>query len=105
MKKKLCLWMAAAFLVASAVMFADDDGHKREGNIVQIDPAAKVMVVQTEKGDQSTIYWTETTKLEDGLTFTELRPGDTVEYHFVDRDGQKYATKIEREHKGDRDRH
>jgi Cu/Ag efflux protein CusF len=100
MKTKLCLWVAAAFLVSSAALFADD-GHKQEGKIVRIDPDSKMMVVQTDKGDQSTLYWTETTKLEDGLTFTELRPGDTVEYHFIDKDGQKYVTKVEREHKGD----
>ena len=34
-------------------------------------------------------------------SFSELRPGDTVEYTFVDKNGQKYATRIEREHKGD----
>ncbi len=101
MKRKLCLWIAAAFVVSAAAMLADDD-HKQEGKIVRIDPDSKMMLVQTEKGDQTTLYWTETTKLEDGLTFTELRPGDTVEYHFVDKDGQKYATRIEREHKGDR---
>ncbi len=100
MKKKLCLWIAAVFLVSSAALLADD--HKQEGKIVQIDHAGRLMVVQTEKGDQTTLYWTETTKLEDGLTFAELRPGDTVEYHFIDRDGQKYVTKVEREHKGDR---
>lgn len=100
MKTKLCLWIAAAFLVSSASLFAND--HKQEGKIVRIDPDSKVMVVQTEKGDQSTLYWTETTRLEDGLTFTELRPGDTVEYTFVDKDGQKYLSKVEREHKGDR---
>ncbi len=100
MKKKLCLWIAAVFLVSSAALLADD--HKQEGKIVQIDHAGRLMVVQTEKGDQTTLYWTETTKLEDGLTFAELRPGDTVEYHFIDRDGQKYVTKVEREHKGER---
>jgi len=102
MKTRLCLWIAAAFVVSCAALYADDGSHKQEGKIVQIDPSSKVMVVQTEKGDRSTIYWTETTKLEDGLTFTGLRPGDTVEYHFVDKDGQKYVTRIEREHKGDR---
>lgn len=100
MRTKLCLWVAAAFLVSSAALFADD--HKQEGKIVQIDQAAKFMVVQTEKGDQTTLYWTESTKTEDGLTFAELRPGDTVEYHFIDKDGQKFLSKIEREHKGDR---
>ncbi len=102
MRKKLCLWLAAGFLVSTAAVFADDDAHEQKGKIVQIDPASKVMVVQTEKGDQTTLYLTETTKIEDGLTLGEFRPGDTVEYHFIDRDGQKYATKIEREHKGDR---
>src|ERR1051326_5237444 len=99
MKTKLCLWVAAALLVTSAALVADD--HKQEGKIIRIDQDSKVMVDQTEKGDQSTLYWTETTKLEDGLTFTELRPGDTVEFTFVDKDGQKYLSKVEREHKGD----
>ncbi len=62
MKTKLCLWVAAAFLVSSAALFADD--HKEEGKIVRIDPDSKMIVVQTEKGDQSRLYWTETTKLE-----------------------------------------
>jgi len=102
MRKKLCLWLAAAFLVSCGAVFADDDAHEQHGKIVQIDQANKVMVVQSEKGDQTTLYLTETTKIEDGRTLGEFRPGDTVEYHFIDKDGQKYVTKIEREHKGDR---
>ncbi|MGE5412745.1 MAG: hypothetical protein ACM3NW_01115 [Syntrophomonadaceae bacterium] len=101
MKTRLSLFIAAAFLVSTAALFADDD-HKQEGKIVQIDHGSRVMVVQTEKGDQTTLYWTETTKVEDGVTFAELRPGDKVEYHFIDRDGQKFVTSVEREHKGDR---
>jgi Cu/Ag efflux protein CusF len=100
MRKKLCLWLAAAFLVSCGAVFADDS-HEQHGKIVQIDPASKVMVVQSEKGDQTTLYLTETTKIEDGRTLAEFRPGDTVEYHFIDKDGQKYVTKIEREHKGE----
>ena len=102
MKTKLCLWIAAAFLVSSAALFADDDHKAGRQDRPDRSKHARVMVVQTEKGDQSTLYWTETTKLEDGLTFAELRPGDTVEYHFIDRDGQKFLSKVEREHKGDR---
>ena len=45
------------------------------------------------------VYWTETTKLEDGLTIPELRIGDKIEVTFVERDGKKWATEIEREKK------
>jgi hypothetical protein len=33
------------------------------------------MSIQGEKGDQWTLYWTETTKLKNGLTFGELKAG------------------------------
>jgi hypothetical protein len=97
-KKTLSLAFAAMLLVAVAAVAAD---HEKEGKIVRLDPDARVMVVQGEKGDQWDLYWTETTKFEGGLTATELRPGDKVEFEFVERDGRMWATKIDREKKAD----
>jgi hypothetical protein len=97
-KKTLSLAFAAMLLVAVAAVAAD---HEKEGKIVRVDPDTRVMVVQGEKGDQWDLYWTETTKFQGGLTATELRPGDKVEFEFIERDGRMWATKIDREKKAD----
>jgi len=98
MKQKLSLVLAAMLLVAAAAVAAD---HEKTGKIVRVDPEARSMVVQGEKGDQWDLYWTETTKFEGGLTATELRPGDKVEFEFIEREGRMWATKIDREKKAD----
>ena len=96
MKEKLSLVLAAVLLVAAAAVAAD---HEKKGKIVRVDPDTRVMVVQGEKGDQWDLYWTETTKFQGGLTATELRPGDKVEFEFIEREGRMWATTIDREKK------
>jgi hypothetical protein len=98
MKQKLSLVLAAMLLVAAAAVAAD---HEKKGKIVRVDPDTRVMVVQGEKGDQWDLYWTETTKFQGGLTATELRPGDKVEFEFIEREGRMWATTIDREKKAD----
>jgi hypothetical protein len=104
MKTKLCLLGAALLLVSSAVLFADDD-HKKEGKILSIDQDLRTMAVQGEKGDQWTLFWTYTTKLEHGLTFPELKPGDKIEFEYMEKDGKMWVTGIEREKKGEEHNH
>ena len=99
MKKNVSIALAALILIAAAALAAD---HEKEGKIIRIDQDARMMVVQGEKGDQWDLYWTETTKLEHGLTTAELRVGDKVEFSFIERDGKKWATEIEREKKVDK---
>ena len=101
MKRKLCLFVAAAFLLSTAVLFADD--HKKEGKIVSIDQEARTMSIQSEKGDQWTVFWTYTTKVENGLTFPELKPGDKIEFEYMDKDGKMWLTNVEREKKHEKD--
>ena len=100
MRKTISIALVSLFFAAAAV-FARE--HEKEGRIVRVDPDAQYMVVQTSKGDQYEVYWNETTKFEHGLVATQLRPGDKVEFEYVDRDGRKVATEVEREKKGDRD--
>jgi Cu/Ag efflux protein CusF len=95
-KRNVSIALAALLLVAAAAVAAD---HEKEGKIIRMDQDARMMVIQGEKGDQWELYWTETTKLEDGLTIAELRIGDKVEFSFVEREGKKWATEIEREKK------
>jgi Cu/Ag efflux protein CusF len=90
---------AVLLLVLSAAAYADRRPH--EGKIVKIDPDAKVMTIQGEKGDQWDLYWTETTKLKSELTFADLREGDSVHFDFVERDGRMYVTEMRRTHKRD----
>ena len=97
MKRNVSIALALIFLVAMAATAAGE----HEGKIVRIDPDAKMLAVQGEKGDQWEVYWTETTKFEDGLTVTELRPGDRIEFDFVEKDGRLWATKVERHKKAD----
>jgi Cu/Ag efflux protein CusF len=100
MKTRLSLLLVAVFVLTSSALLASND-RPHEGTIVSVDPDARIIVVQGEKGDQWTLYTTETTKMKDGVILTQLRAGDKIEFEYVDRDGRMYASEIEREHKGD----
>ncbi|HKD16340.1 MAG TPA: hypothetical protein VKG23_00635 [Thermoanaerobaculia bacterium] len=102
MKRNLCLLVAAVFLLTSAALFADD--HKKEGKIVSIDQDLRTMVIAGEKGDQWTVFWTYTTKLENGLTFPELKAGDKIEFEYMDKDGKMWLTNVEREKKAEKEK-
>jgi Cu/Ag efflux protein CusF len=94
MKTKVSIALAGLLLAISTALFAG--GKPEEGKIVKLDQDEKMMVVQGEKGDQWELYWTETTKLEGNLTLTELKEGDTVKFHFVEKDGKKWMTDLRR---------
>ncbi len=100
MKAKLSLLVATLFLVSSAALFAEDRPH--EGKIVGIDTVQRMMLVQGEKGDQWTLYWTETTKLKDGLTFPELKAGDSIKFDYMEKDGKMWISELHRTHKAEK---
>jgi Cu/Ag efflux protein CusF len=91
--------LAALVLALCVSAWAKDRPH--EGKIVNVDPQSMVMTVQGEEGDQWTLYWTETTKLKGDVTATELKPGDSVHFDFVERDGKMWVTELRRTHKAD----
>jgi len=97
-KRNVSIALAALVLMSASVLAAG----KHEGKIVRIDPDARILAVQGEKGDQWEVTCTETTKLEDGVTLAELRVGDRIEFEYIERDGKIFATSIEREKKADR---
>ena len=90
----------ASLLLALCVGAWDKD-HPHEGKVVNVDPTAMTMTVQGEKGDQWTLYWTETTKLKGDVTATELKPGDSVHFDYVEKDGKMWVTELRRTHKAD----
>jgi Cu/Ag efflux protein CusF len=98
MKSTRILVSIAALLLALCVNASAKD-RPHEGKIVSIDPSSQAMVVQGEDGDQWSLYWTETTKLKNGLTFSELKSGDSVHFNFIEKDGKMWVTELRRTHK------
>ncbi len=99
---KVKLWSAlVAALFVSALALAADKPH--EGKLIRVDPDQKMLTVQGEKGDQWTLFVDDTTKLKNGLTFQELRTGDSVHFDYIEREGKMYVTELHRTHKADKD--
>lgn len=94
MRKKVSLMAAVLLLLASAALYADRKPH--EGKITNINMTERRIVVQGEKGDQWDLYWTDTTKLKGKLILEELKVGDSVHFDFIEKDGQKLLTELER---------
>jgi hypothetical protein len=89
---------ACLVLALGAPLFADDRPH--EGKVISIDKDAMMMVVQdTEKDDQYTLYWTETTKLKGDVTVPELKVGDKVHFAYMEKDGKMWVTELKRSEK------
>jgi Cu/Ag efflux protein CusF len=102
MKRALAITLATvAILLVSSAGYAERRAH--EGKILSVDTTAMMMSVQGDKGDQWTLYWTETTKLKNGLTFGELRSGDKVHFDFVEKDGKMWVTELRRTGKAEKD--
>lgn len=85
---------AVVLLALTAPILADDRPH--EGKIVSLDKDTMSMVVQGEKNDQWTLYWTETSKLKGDLTIPELKVGDKVHFDFAEKDGKMWLTELKR---------
>jgi len=104
MKKALVTTFAAiAILLVSSASYGGGGNQAHEGKILSIDTSAMMMTVQSDKGDQWTLYWTETTKLKNGLTFGELKSGDKVHFDYVEKDGKMWVTELRRTGKADKD--
>ena len=94
--KKVLVTASAALFVLLIAASAYADKRPQEGKITRIDQTAMVMTVQGERGDTWELYWTETTKLKNRLTFGELREGDSVHFDFVEKEGKMWLTELRR---------
>lgn len=89
MLKNLKIIFICATLSFSAMAFSDDI----EGVIESVAQNSQSLVVQG-----ITFYTTEQTDYDDGLkSFSDLKPGQTVEVDFNYQEGKHYATEIELE--------
>jgi len=102
MKKAFAITLAAVtILLVSSTGYAGNRAH--EGKILSVDTSAMMLAVQGDKGDQWTLYWTETTKLKNGLTFGELKSGDKIHFDYVEKDGKMWVTELRRTGKAEKD--
>ena len=95
MKNVLCK-MSGVLIVLMLATSVHAEKRPHEGKVTRIDQGNMVLTVQGEKGDTWDLFWTETTKLKHELTFAELRPGDSVHFDFVEKDGKKWVTELRR---------
>ena len=97
MKTRLSILVSVVLLACALPLLADD--RPDEGKITAIDFDQRMMVVQGEDGDQWILYWNESTQLKNDLVVGELKPGDSVDFEFVERTGKKFLTELKRTHK------
>ena len=97
MKTRLSILVTVVLLACALPLLADD--RPDEGKITAIDFDQRMMVVQGEHSDQWTLYWNESTQLKNDLAVGELKPGDSVDFEFVERTGKKFLTELKRTHK------
>ena len=96
MKKVFALSLVAVLCLAVVAVAGDDkmagkgkmDGKAMEGTITKLDMAGKMMMVKDSAGKESTVYWTDTTKVEGD----ELKEGSMVHYKGAEKDGKMWAT-------------
>jgi Cu/Ag efflux protein CusF len=84
-------------LAVSTATFAQEE-RPAEGQILKIDPDAKMITVKDEVGDEWDLYWSDGTKA-DGATLLELKPGDFVQFDYEVQEGRKVLLEIRRSSK------
>jgi len=99
MKTKISALLVCAALALGTAVFADDVNRPHEGKVISIDKDAMTMVVQGEKDDQWTLYWTESSKLKGDLTIPELKVGDRVHFEYTQKDDRFWLTELRRTEK------
>ncbi len=93
MKIKILTMSLLLATTTFAMWFGLAMAHDLKGHIQFVDPNTMSFVL-----DGNTVYTTESTRYHDGLKgFVDLRPGQKVEVDYHNRDGRRYAKKIELE--------
>ncbi len=88
--------MFALSLLLAVGRFAIAGDRPHEGKVITVDREAMVLVVQGDKGDQLTLYWTPSTKLKGDLAVEELKIGDKIHFDFMNKDDKMWLTELKR---------
>jgi len=95
MKKVFALSLVAVLCLAVVAVAGDDKmagkdkgGAMMEGTISKIDMAGKMMTVKDSAGKETSVYWTDKTK----VAGDELKEGSLVHWKGMEKDGKMWAT-------------
>jgi hypothetical protein len=95
MKKVFALSLVAVLCLAVVAVAGDDKmagkdkaGAVMEGTIAKIDMAGKMMTVKDSAGKETSVYWTDKTK----VAGDELKEGSLVHWKGMEKDGKMWAT-------------
>ena len=97
MKMATCILAGAAALAVSSAALAQ---QALTGSIIKLDEAnGKVTIQQTQSGTvgSSASNATADFKLQDGLLFNALQPGDKISFTAADINGVKTITKLQKQ--------
>jgi Cu/Ag efflux protein CusF len=93
----------AKVLLATAIVILGSEALAQQaltGSVTKVDEAnGKIAIQQTQSGTvgTSTGGAAEEFKVQDGLLFNALRPGDKVVFTVTEADGVKTITKLEKQ--------
>lgn len=91
MKKVWALSLVLALCVAAAALAGDKmEGKKVEGTISKVDLAAKTLTVKDAAGNETAIYWNDSTKVEGGA----LKEGEKIHVKATEKDGKMWASYV-----------
>ena len=93
MRKVWALSVVAVLCLAVVAIAGDDkmgkmEGKKVEGTITKVDTAGKMMMVKDAAGQETAVYWNDSTKVEGG----DLKEGQTVHIKASEKDGKMWAS-------------
>jgi cold shock CspA family protein len=93
MKKVLALSLVAVLCLSVAALAGGGDKKSKDlkmGTVSKVDMDQKIFIVKDETGQEISINWDDSTKLEG----TELKEGETVHFKANEKDGKMWATWI-----------
>jgi Cu/Ag efflux protein CusF len=94
MKKAFAASMALLVCLSAIALAANDtdkgmQGKNLQGTITKVDATAKVLTIRENSGNETTVYWDESTRVSG-----DLKEGSSVELTASEKDGKRLATSI-----------
>jgi len=93
MKKFFAVSLAVMLCLSAIALAADNDkgmqGTTLQGTITKVSAADKTMTVRDNSGNETTVFWDESTKISG-----DLKEGSAVSLTVADKDGKKVASTI-----------
>jgi len=93
MKKAFAVSLALMLCLSAIALAAPNDDKNMQGavsgTITKVDAAAKTLTIKEASGNETTVYWDESTRVSG-----DLKEGSMAQVTISDKDGRKLATSI-----------